>query len=196
MRVAVTGTPGTGKTTAVGAVETDLEVVHLNEVIRERGLSVGIDETRDSLIADLDAVREWFDGRDDVLVESHLAHHLPVDRVVVLRCAPAVLEDRLRERSTGGESSAGADESPLSAVESTSPSDEPSSSLDESSVENATSEALDLVLAEAVEMHGENAIYEIDTTDREPPEVAREIERVIAGTREPSVGTVSFIDYL
>ncbi|MEF8773734.1 MAG: adenylate kinase, partial [Halobacteriales archaeon] len=32
MRVAVTGTPGTGKTTAVQLVKTDLPVVHLNDL--------------------------------------------------------------------------------------------------------------------------------------------------------------------
>jgi len=172
VRVAVTGTPGTGKTTAVERLESDhhigLSVVHLNEVIREEGLTTGHDEERDSAIADLDAVADYLEGKEDVLVESHLAHHVDADRVVVLRCHPEQLHDRLSER---GEAAAKADE-------------------------NAESEALDVVLTEAVNRHGEDAVYEIDTTDRTPADVAAAIEAVVTGEREPSAGTVSFVDYL
>lgn len=168
MRIAVTGTPGTGKSTATDALETDLEVIHLNEVIEAEGLSSGEDEERDTLVADLEAVEAWLAGRDDVVVESHLAHLLPVDRVVVLRCHPAELELRLDDRG------------------------EPKATIEE----NAESEALDLILAEAVDRHGEEAVYEIETTDREPSAVAAAIEAVIAGEREPSSGTVSYVEYL
>ena len=168
MRLAVTGTPGTGKTTATDLVEPDLDVIHLNEVIKSEDLSSREDAERDTLVADMDAVEEWLGDRDDVIVDSHLAHHLPVDKVVVLRCQPAELERRLTDR---GESEA-------------------------KSQENAESEALDIVLSEAVENHGLDAVYEIDATDRSPADVAREIERVLAGEREPSAGEVSYIDYL
>ena len=62
--------------------------------------------------------------------------------------------------------------------------------------ENAEAEALDVVLSAAVEAHGSEAIYEIDTTDRSPAAVAAEIEAVVAGDREPSAGEVTFVDYL
>jgi adenylate kinase len=168
MRVGLTGTPGTGKTTVAELVETDLAVVHLNRLIEQEGLTTGVDADRGSWIADLDAVRERLDDADDVLIESHLVHWFDVDRVVVLRCAPDDLERRLVERGEPADKAA----------------------------ENAEAEALDLVLAEAVAEHGEDAVYEIDTTDRTPEAVARDVEAVIAGRREPAVGTVSFIDYL
>jgi len=168
MRVAVTGTPGTGKTTATERVETDLDVVHLNDEIRERDLYTEVDEARDSLVVDVNAIREFLDGRDDVLVESHLAHYVDADVCIVLRCQPAVLEERLTERG------------------------EP----EPKAVENAESEALDVILAEAVDAFGEDSVYEIDTTDRTPEEVAREIEAVLAGDRDPSAGDVDFTDYL
>jgi adenylate kinase len=185
MRVAVTGTPGTGKTTATDLVDADLPVVHLNDAIEAERLFSEVDEARDSLVADLDAIREWLGDREDLLVESHLAHHLDANRVVVLRCRPDVLEGRLRDR---GEPETKASENAESA--------EPSRALTRKARENAESEALDVILSEAVERHGRDAVYEIDTTDREPAAVAREIEAVIAGTREPSAGEVSFIDYL
>jgi len=165
LRVAVTGTPGTGKTTATTLL--DAPVIHLNDLIREAGLWSDRDDDRDSLVADLDAVREAI-GDWSGVAESHLAHHLDADRVVVLRCRPAVLEARLRER--------GADEA--------------------KATENAESEALDVILSEAVERHGLDHVYEIDTTDRTPADVAADIEAVIAGDREPSAGDVDFTGYL
>ncbi|KAB1188641.1 MULTISPECIES: adenylate kinase family protein [Haloferax] len=169
MRLVVTGTPGTGKTTATDLVadELDAAVVHLNQLVKDEDLWTERDEDRDTLVVDLDAVRDRL-GAWDGIVESHLAHHLDADRVVVLRCRPDVLEDRLLER---GESEAKARE-------------------------NRESEALDVILGEAVEFHGEDAVYEIDTTDRDPQAVADEIVAVAEDEREPSAGTVDFIEYL
>ncbi|MFT4881612.1 MAG: adenylate kinase [Natronomonas sp.] len=168
MRVAVTGTPGTGKTTATERLDSNREVVHLNEVIREAGLTTGRDNQRDTLVTDIDAVADRLAGREDVLFESHLAHRFDADRVVVLRCHPEELAARLRERG------------------------EPRQTV----AENAESEALDIVLAEAVDRHGEDRVYEVDTTDLDPAAVTAAIEAVMTGEREPSAGTVSFVEYL
>ncbi|MFA9416832.1 adenylate kinase family protein [Natrinema sp. HArc-T2] len=183
MRVAVTGTPGTGKTTATELLESqladlngdgedeptpDLDVIHLNQVLEDEALYTEVDADRESKIADLEALAAWLDGRDDVVIESHLAHHFDADRVVVLRCHPETLEERLRER---GETDAKARE-------------------------NAESEALDVILSEAVEEHGLESVYEIDTTDRDPEAVADELAAVVAGEREPSAGEVDFMEYL
>ena len=168
MRVAVTGTPGTGKTTATDLVETALELVHLNEAIEARELYTETDPERGSYVADLDAIQAAYADHADLLVESHLAHHLDADRVVVLRCHPRTVQDRLLERGEPADSAA----------------------------ENAESEALDVILSEAVETHGRGAVYEIETTHQSPAETAREIEAVIEGEREPSAGTVDYTDYL
>lgn len=168
MRVAVTGTPGTGKTTATDLVDTDLEVVHLNEVIEDRGLYSETDPERGSYVADIDAIRVEYAAESNLLVESHLAHLLDIDRVIVLRCHPRTIRERLLDRGEATESAA----------------------------ENAQSEALDVILAEAVERHGEAAVYEIETTDRSPETTAQEIEAAVAGEREPSAGTVDYTDFL
>lgn len=168
VRIAVTGTPGTGKTTAVAELDTDLAVLHLNDHVESEELYDCRDDDRDSLVVDIDALREFVGDRDDVVIESHLAHHLDADRIVVLRCHPETIERRLRDRG----------ESPDSAAE------------------NAESEALDVILSEAVDRHGTDNVYEIETTDRTPKAVADEIEAVIDGRREPRVGTVSYVEYL
>lgn len=168
MRVAVTGTPGTGKTSSTRLLSGDLEVIHLNEVVDREGLTRGVDERRGSWIADLDAVRAVLGDRDDVVIESHFAHRFPMDRVIVLRCHPEVLEARLLERGVRREKAK----------------------------ENAESEALDVILTEAIEEHGVDRVFEIDTTDLDQQRVAEAIEQVIAGDRAPSAGAVSFIDYI
>ena len=185
MRVAVTGTPGTGKTTAAERLDTDLDVVHLNEVITSEGLSTELDEERGSLVADMDALSEWLEGRDDCVVESHLAHNFGADRVVVLRAHPDAIVERLRER---GDSDARAHGNAGSG--------EPPRTLTRKARENAEAEALDVILSEAVHHHGTENVYEIATTDRDPDEVARAIEAVVAGEREPTAGTVEYTDWL
>ncbi|MFC7324669.1 adenylate kinase family protein [Halorubrum rutilum] len=167
-RVAVTGTPGTGKSTATALLEGEYDVIHLNDLIKgDDDLWTERDADRDTLVADLDAVRERL-GEWTGVLDSHLAHRFDVDRVVVLRCRPETVEARLRER---GESDATAGE-------------------------NAESEALDVILSEAVAEHGAESVYEIDTTDRDPEAVADAIRAAIEGEREPSAGTVDFIDYI
>lgn len=168
MRVAVTGTPGVGKTTATEGLSTDLDVLHLNDLVREAGLTEGTDEARGSLVVDLEAVSARLEGREDLLVESHVAHHLDVDRAIVLRCRPDVLEARLLERGDGEAKAA----------------------------ENAEAEALDVILSETVEGHGVDVTYEIDTTDRSVDAVRSDVEAVLAGDRRPSAGTVDFTGYL
>ncbi|MFC7186514.1 adenylate kinase family protein [Halorubrum yunnanense] len=167
-RVAVTGTPGTGKSTATALLEDEYDVVHLNDLIKDdEALWTERDADRDTLVADMDAVRERLGDWSGVL-DSHLAHRFDVDRVVVLRCHPETVEARLRER---GES-------------------------DATATENAESEALDVILSEAVAEHGAESVYEIDATDFDPQGVADEVRAAIEGERGPSAGTVDFIDYI
>jgi adenylate kinase len=201
-RVAVTGTPGTGKSTATELLEGEYDVIHLNELIKgDDALWTERDADRDTLVADLDAVRERLGDWSGVL-DSHLAHRFDVDRVVVLRCRPETIETRLREREESdatAEENTEPDEPPRAlarkARENAEP-DEPSRALARKARENAESEALDVILSEAVEEHGVENVYEIDATDRDPAAVADEIRAVINGERGPSAGTVDFIDYI
>lgn len=164
----MTGTPGVGKTTATEGLSTDLDVLHLNDLVRDAGLTEGTDEARGSLVVDLEAVSARLEGREDLLVESHVAHHLDVDRAIVLRCRPDVLERRLLDRGEGEAKAA----------------------------ENAEAEALDVILSETVERQGVDSTYEIDTTDRSVDAVRSDVEAVLAGDRRPSAGTVDFTGYL
>ena len=191
MRVALTGTPGTGKTTVADRLaegsdrDGDVDVVHLNNVVRDHGLTERTDEEWGSLVVDLEAVAEWLADRPatesgTTVVESHLAHLFDVDRVVVLRCHPAELVERLEARA---------------AAETHDPPKSPEM-VARSAEENAEAEALDVVLAEAVDRHGEANVYEVDTTGRAPDAVAEDVWAVLRGARDPSAGDVDFTEWL
>jgi len=184
-RIAVTGTPGTGKSTATSLLEDEYDVIHLNERIKsDDELWTERDADRDTLVADLDAVADSLGDWSGVL-DSHLAHRFDVDRVVVLRCHPETIEKRLRGRG----------KPELTAAEHAEP-DEQSRALARKARENAESEALDVILSEAVAEHGAENVYEIDATDLDPDAVAGAIRDAIEGDRDPSAGTVDFIEYL
>jgi len=150
MIVGITGTPGTGKTSASALIG---GVVDLNELIKTEGLYRGIDEARDSLIADMDAVYDRVcgiarGGSGNLVIEGHLSHHVS-DSAIVLRLAPDELERRLMARGYSGAKIS----------------------------ENALSEAVDVILIEAVDWC--DRVYEIDTTGKTVGEVADTIRGIL-----------------
>ena len=100
MLVAVTGTPGTGKTSACDVLaRRGYVVVDLDDVARRGGFVVGRDEGRGSDEVDVDALRENLRVPAKIaFLRSHYAHRMAADLVVVLRCAPFVLRKRLEAR--------------------------------------------------------------------------------------------------
>lgn len=148
-RIAVTGTPGVGKTTVASLLAEELDAAYFDvtEAVRE-GASSGYDEERGVPVADVEALRDAVPDGDAVL-DGHIAHLLEPDAVVVLRCAPDVLRTRLEERGWS----------------------------DEKISENVESEVLDIVLAEAVET--EAPVYEFDTTEATPDETTKRIVCVL-----------------
>lgn len=166
MMIALTGTPGTGKTT-------------LADILTERGIAVvSQKETMTPYILEHDAERDtdiideeaWVEDFVPVegAIEGHLTHLLPADRVIVLRCRPDILAARLRKRGYG----------------------------EEKVQENAEAEALDAILIEALEVHPEEHMLVIDTTDQRPEETADEIEAFIRGDAPPSLTVPDWSEYL
>ncbi|HVL47968.1 MAG TPA: adenylate kinase family protein [Candidatus Thermoplasmatota archaeon] len=108
MLVALTGTPGVGKTTVsdlAGRLRPGARVVHLGDWLAEAGLLAERDPARGSFEVDTRRMRRAFrlahadvPAGTTVLVESHLAHHLDVDACLLLRVDPATLHRRLSAR--------------------------------------------------------------------------------------------------
>lgn len=120
MRIVLTGTPGTGKTSV--AEELDYETIHLTEFLDEKDIGTKKDGEREVDTEEVvEALEEAIDVEKDVLVEGHLTHHLPADYCIVLRCRPDELRERLSERDYS----------------------------DEKIEENVEAEVLDIILSEA-----------------------------------------------
>jgi len=60
MRIALTGTPGTGKSKVAGllAAERNYSVIDVNQVARENGCIIEHDKKRDTDVVDMDALRD------------------------------------------------------------------------------------------------------------------------------------------
>jgi adenylate kinase len=101
--VAITGTPGCGKTTVTARLrERGYHTVSVTDLARDAGLLDEKDPERGAFIVDEDALAARFRERpipdSPAFVEGHFAHALPVDLVILLRVDPLVLLERLRAR--------------------------------------------------------------------------------------------------
>jgi adenylate kinase len=163
--VAVTGTPGTGKTSACDVLaRRGYAVVDLDDVARRGGFIVGRDRARGSDEVDVDALRDHLRVPAKIaFVRSHYSHRMAVDLAVVLRCAPSVLRTRLEARGW-----------PPEKVH-----------------ENVEAEAIDVITQEAVSLLP--AVYEVDTTTRTPSQTADAILEILRGrTRGHEPGSVDW----
>ena len=162
--VALTGTPGTGKTTVAARLATSFRVVEVSELARQCGSA-----RRDGKgwVVDLPATaRAWRDRRTPTadLVVGHVAHLLPIRDVIVLRCHPRELLRRLARTRRGTPAERGA---------------------------NLVCEATDLILVEAVSLG--RRVWEVDTTGRTPEDVAREVLERMHRRGPPAYGRVDWL---
>ncbi|MEA3137019.1 MAG: adenylate kinase [Thermoplasmata archaeon] len=99
MRVALTGTPGVGKTTlAVLAAKEGWTVVDVKAWAKAEGCVVGFDEDDQAAVIDIERLAGLVPARGRLVFEGHLSHLLPVDVAWVVRCDPDVLRTRLSAR--------------------------------------------------------------------------------------------------
>lgn len=156
--VALTGVPGSGKTTIASALaQSGIPVVDLNAFARARGLLGKKDVARDAFVVDVDRLAASLGKAlstledDAVVVEGHFAHEMDVDAVVLLRCDPLVLYDRLKARGYA-----------------------------EAKVrENVEAEALDVLAAEVLAR--DVPAVELDVSRRSVEDAAREVSRFVVG---------------
>ncbi|HJQ92828.1 MAG TPA: adenylate kinase family protein [Candidatus Thermoplasmatota archaeon] len=98
-RVALTGTPGVGKTTlAAIAAEDGWTVVDVKAWAKAEGCVVGYDEDDQAAVIDVKKLARRMPDGERLLFEGHLGHLLPVDVCWVVRCDPRTLRRRLEAR--------------------------------------------------------------------------------------------------
>jgi adenylate kinase len=144
LAIAVSGTPGTGKTVFAHSLarKLDARLVDLDALIKRKKLfKLDVDGVR---IADLRGMGIEFgkvikNSNSSIVAEGLLSHLLPtkfLTHVIVLRTRPKVLEKRLRARKYSNAKLR----------------------------DNLEAEALSIILWEAVQEHGAAKVCEIDTT--------------------------------
>ncbi|MCX9083791.1 MAG: adenylate kinase family protein [Candidatus Methanoperedens sp.] len=171
MIIALTGTPGTGKTTVCDVIRDHSRykkqycIIDINKIVLGEKLYTGKDEARDTYEADMDELKERVDleihkfpSSIDIILEGHLSHLLPVEAIIVLRAHPLAIRKRLGKRMNYS----------LAKVR-----------------ENANAEALDVILVESVELN--KNVFEINTTDKNLLSVVKSVISIIDGIKHGKI---------
>jgi len=175
MILAVTGTPGCGKTVICTELEhRGFSIIYLTSYLKEKYLLSEPEPGSDTWEVDVEKVREHFcaaakerRSKEWIIIDSHLSHFLDVDAVVVLRCSPKVLKERLKGRDYSKKKI----------------------------MANVECEMVDFVAAEVISTH--LPAIELDTTCQSPEIIANDIVTFISsnGKRGEFPGPCS-VDWL
>ncbi|UCC91910.1 MAG: AAA family ATPase, partial [Candidatus Aenigmatarchaeota archaeon] len=155
MIIAITGTPGTGKTDVAKALAKLLGwwSVSLNDLAEEEDIYKGYDKERMCKVVDIERMRKEVNilavSHKNIIIEAHYAHEMPSDVVVVLRTEPKVLRKRMIDKGFHTAKIA----------------------------ENMEAEMTDVIKEEAIAL--QKNVYETDNTSKTPDKVAKEIEDFI-----------------
>ncbi len=114
--IAISGTPGTGKTSLAIKLSKILGFIYLdaNKLIKKYNLAEGYDAARKSIIVDVTKLNKILvkesnslkrskskNSESGVIIDSHLSHYLSkrqVDLCIITKCDIKVLHKRLKKR--------------------------------------------------------------------------------------------------
>ncbi|MBS3815542.1 MAG: adenylate kinase family protein [Hadesarchaea archaeon] len=172
--IAVTGTPGTGKSSFSKALSKELSagLIDLNKEIEDRDIyDLDEDETH---VVETEDLRQEFEEilkseNNDLVIDGLLSHLLKpnqITHIVVLRTNPQVLRKRLNSRDFS----------------------------EEKISENVEAEALGVVLSEAIEIHGINKIHEIDTTENSTSKAIELFKESLQNEKDLSPGKIDWLE--
>ncbi|MCK5309592.1 MAG: adenylate kinase family protein [Thermoplasmata archaeon] len=150
MYIILTGTPGTGKTTVAKILASrGYATITVEELAREHGC---LEEVDKDLEVDVDALAKVISQPEEpIILEGHLAHFLPGQMNIVLRCHPDIIRTRLEARGYDSEKVR----------------------------ENVEAEAIDIILSESIKKC--LFVFEIDATKLPLDKIADSIERIMNG---------------
>ncbi|MFX1533589.1 MAG: adenylate kinase family protein [Promethearchaeota archaeon] len=160
-RIYFCGTPGTGKTTIAKVLSSKhkLKHVEINDLILEKGLYLGVDILRNSLIIDEELITAHL---EEIILSTPrlclVGHPIMlskstkrlIDEIFLFRCRPDILRRRLQQRKYS-----------MSKIE-----------------ENVEAEIMDIVKEDAKEIFGRD-IVEVDTTTQSIQETIMYIQQIL-----------------
>lgn len=152
MKLAITGTPGVGKTTVAEMVSdlTGWPLLDTNKLLTTDYV-VEKDVDREAFMVDIERAASETKLPADCVLDGHLSHFFSVDFVIVLRCRPKELQMRLESKVWA-----------QAKVE-----------------ENIEAEAMDMISDEARKLH--KNVADIDTTGDMPKKTAQRVVNTVSG---------------
>lgn len=168
--IALTGTPGVGKTTISNGLRAKgYDVIDLHRYIVDNGLLGMFDKRMDTFNVDTCALSESLKHlkteERTVILDGHLAHFVNCDMIIVIRCAPSVVCERLGKRGYDHEKT----------------------------LENVQAEILDVILCESIDTG--LPTFEIDCTSLTVDEAVRRTEDIIhMKTDDCQPGKISWME--
>ena len=144
---ALTGTPGTGKTSLKKHL--NKKIISLSEYYEQA--SEGKSDNGEWIV-DIEKLDNILEDSDCNFFEGNFSHKLnKIDKVIVLRCDPQILEKRLESRNYSKNKVR----------------------------ENLEAEAIGLIYSEAIEIRDKANVFQVDNSTRKPQETANIIEKYI-----------------
>ncbi|WP_181505165.1 adenylate kinase family protein [Methanococcus maripaludis] len=174
MIIAITGTPGVGKSTISKLLfeklqlrGKDIACINITEIVSKEGFYLEKDVEMDSFVVDFDKLNEYIRSikTEDIILDGHVSHYLNPDYIVVLRANPLLIKNRLESRKY----------------------------LPKKVKENVEAELLDVCLIESIEKNDESKIFEIDCSEKGPENIVNEI-LMFLDSKNPEYGNVSWLE--
>ena len=168
LRVLITGTPCTGKTTIAERLAkiVDCKYVDVAKLIIDKKLYSEIDEKRGSIIVNLIRARKFFhklvEENNRLVLDSHVIEIFPkelIDKVIVLRAHPFIIIKRGLDKGWS-----------LSKC-----------------LENAHAELLGTCLVDAINFFGEEKVWQVNSTCRNVDDVVKEVLEVVKGKKSKTI---------
>ena len=177
--ILIVGTPGVGKTVVSKLLASKINALYINlaEFVKRENLILGVDEARDTLIADINKVskrvREILESSErDAVIDGHYAMDVVSAKVVhlvfVLRRNPDELKKTLESRCF----------------------------REKKLWENLAAEVLDVCLWDAISVCGSEKVCEIDVSDKKVEDIVKEILSILEGEEKCRVGIVNWLEIL
>ena len=100
--IAITGSPGVGKTSVcTNLSDLGFRVTSVLDLAKAYSCLGPLEPNFDSKSVDIDKLSEVANLDEFDFIDGHLSHHLDVDAIVILRCSPSLLKERLSQRGYG-----------------------------------------------------------------------------------------------